>query len=374
MKIAHIVCTFPPYKGGIGKSALDFSRMMASDGHQVSVYTPMYRKETPENEPPGLVVKRIKPLLKIGNGAFIPSLFFRLKKYDLIYLHYPFFGGSEVLWLFGIFNKRTKIIIHYHMDVVGLSPLLSLLSLPTKLIEASLLKRADLITVGSLDYIKNSHIKKYFARNKNKFRETFFPVDTAKFHPLANRVEKNQKIILFVGGLDKAHYFKGLNVLIEAMVILRDRSDWKLLIVGRGGLLGDYKIKCRENNIQNRVEFLDSVSDEELPRVYRNSDFFVLPSINKGEAFGIVLLEAMSSGLPVIASDLPGVRSVFTDKEGLKVTPGDKTDLANKITLFLENKDFLLEMSVSARALSEKRYSYEKISERIRKIVEETKK
>ena len=102
MKIAHVVCTFPPYQGGIGKSALDFSSMMAGSSNEVTVFTPEYTPVYVENKNFKVRVKRIKPFLKLGNGAFIPSLFFELKKFDLIYLHYPFFGASEIVYLFSL--------------------------------------------------------------------------------------------------------------------------------------------------------------------------------------------------------------------------------------------------------------------------------
>lgn len=374
MKIAHIVCVFPPYKGGIGKSAHDFASMMSSVGNEVDIYTPLYSSFEAREEYSKLKIHRVKSFFKLGNGAFIPRLFFELKKYDLIYLHYPFFGGAEIVWLFGIFNKKTKIILHYHMDVMGLSLLFRILSIPSKLIERKLLKRADLITVGSLDYLEGSQIKNYYTRNKEKFRETFFPVDTEKFYLRSGNKNLDIKSILFVGGLDKAHYFKGLNVLIDALSQIKERTDWKLQIVGRGELIDEYKERCQKVGIDDRVQFLNSVSDEELPSVYRESDFFVLPSINKGEAFGIVLLEALSSGLPVIASNLAGVRSVFSSKEGFLVVPDDKNDLRIKIEKMLDNNELLKKMSVNSRELAEEKYSYKSVRRKINNIVDELEK
>ncbi|MDA3840177.1 MAG: glycosyltransferase family 4 protein [Patescibacteria group bacterium] len=371
MKIAHVVCVFPPYGGGIGKSALDFSIMMREGGHQVDVYAPLYTNDISEDDSNSTKIIRIKPILKLGNGAFVPRLFSKLKKYDLVYLHYPFFGGAEIIWFFKLFNRKTKVIFHYHMDVIGLSPLFKLLSFPSKMIEKSLLKKADLITAGSLDYIQNSQIKNFYTDNPGIFRETYFPVDTKKFHTRTDRGVREKKEILFVGGLDKAHYFKGLNVLIDALFLLRKRNDWILKVVGEGNLKQEYIKKCEEKKLSSRVEFLGSVSHEDLPIVYRESDFFVLPSINKGEAFGIVLLEAMASGLPIIASNLPGVRSVFTDKEGFLTKPSDREDLADKIKIFLDDDSLLTEMSESARRLSVDKYSYETISKRINSIVDE---
>src|SRR5574344_1764417 len=99
MKIASIVCTFPPYAGGIGNSAFRINKLL-EDKHEITVFTPA----------------TIKPWLHYGLGAFIPQLFWKLNKFDYIYLHYPFFGTAEVVWFFKLFFKRPKLIIHYHMD------------------------------------------------------------------------------------------------------------------------------------------------------------------------------------------------------------------------------------------------------------------
>jgi len=374
MKIAHIVCTFPPYKGGIGKSALDFSEMMAVNGHEVDVYTPAYIKtQTSLNHGyhKNLKIKRLKPFLSLGNGAFIPSLFFKLKKYDIIYLHYPFFGGAEIVWFFKLFNRSTKLIIHYHMDVVGLSFFARILSLPSRIIRNSLFRRANLFTVASFDYIENSLLRKFFIKNKEKFRETFFPVDTDVFLPSYSPRDNKIKKILFVGGLDKAHYFKGLKVLLRSLSTLKERGDWELVIIGEGNLKSEYIEFSKEMKIDSKVSFVGLLNGKEFFEAYSSSDFFILPSINQGEAFGIVLIEAMASGLPVIASSLPGVRAVFTEKEGFKVKPGDTDDLKNKIEIFLNNNDLLEDMSKNARILAMEKYSWNKISKNLNSIINE---
>ncbi len=83
-------------------------------------------------------------------------------------------------------------------------------------------------------------------------------------------------------------------------------------MVGGGNLLSHYQELSKHLQTTNKVKFAGSVSEIDLPLYYQNADLLVLPSINQHEAFGLVLLEALASGLPVIASDLPGVRSVFT--------------------------------------------------------------
>ncbi len=367
MKIANIVCTYPPYKGGIGTAAFDFSRLMSERGFEVVTFVPDHGLDADLDLDKKNKVIRIKPFLRLGNGAFIPGLFSKLKDFDIIYLHYPFFGGAEVVWLFKLLNPGKKLVIRYHMDVVGLSFLAKVLSLPSKIIERSLFNKADMIMSASLDYIKDGNLKGFYSKHKNKFFEVPYGVDVERFQPkIKNRSKKK---MLFVGGLDQAHYFKGVSNLIEAAAKL-DIDDWELSIVGAGELKNEYEKRAKDLEIRDKIVFLGKVSDDELPKVYASHGVTILPSINKGEAFGIVLIESMASGTPVIASDLAGVRSVFSnEKEGLIVEPGNITDLKEKIEIFFKDIDKRKEMETSSRILAEKVYSRNNIGDKLANIL-----
>ena len=363
MKIAHVVCTFPPYHGGIGNVAYNSAKNLGKLGLGVTVFAPNYNKQ--DISFVEFKYEALNPLLKYGNGAFLPQLFWRLKNFDIVHLHYPFFGGVEPVWFRKIFSgKRIKLFVHYHMDIAELSPIARLLSGPDKLIRHSLFDLADIITCASLDYIQESQIKDIFSRCKSKFCELPFGVDTEKFKPNSNWQLKKDKI-LFVGALDKAHNFKGLEVLMSAIAKIDDKK-LKLIVVGGGNLLDYYKKLAQNLGITARVEFIGTVDDDSLPNYYRNADLLVLPSINKHEAFGLVLLEAMASGIPVIASDLPGVRKVFNDgAEGLLAKTGDAYDVAEKIKKILYNNEKWSEMCQAARSLAVDKYSWEKIARQL---------
>ena len=367
MKIAHVVCVYPPYKGGIGNVAKDFAYLMESD-NEVTIFTPAQNNlKFKEND--GIKIKYLKPFLKYGNGAFLPQLFFKLKNFDIVHLHYPFFGASEIVYLAKIFFKnKFKLIIHYHMDTDSLSFFSKILSIFSKIIFKPLFKAADKITFASEDYILKSKIKNFYQKNKQKFYLLPFGVDIDKFFPDSNKKEKNKINILFVGGLDKAHYFKGVDVLLKALEnILNDKII--LNIIGQGDMADEYKKIAQEAGIEKYVNFLGGVDDEELTRSYQKADIFVLPSINSHEAFGVVLLEALSCGIPVIASNLPGVRSVFKDKqEGLLARSGDIFDLKEKINILIADKNLRKQMGTSARKLACEKYSFKILRERLEKI------
>ncbi len=366
MKIAQIVCVYPPYGGGIGRVAADYSQILQRQGHEVKVFIPVNSQKENAMNP---AVIRLKPWLKFGHGAFIPQLFCKLKSFDIIYLHYPFFGGAEIVWLTKLLRgKNPRLFIHYHMDVFGLPGPAKILSWPSTLTRNSLFKKAELVTCASLDYVKNSQISRLYRSYPEKFIEIPFGVETDKFFPAASVKRTGCPRILFVGGLDRAHYFKGVNILLRALSELKSKN-WQLDIVGRGDLKPAYQRQATAMGIADKVKFLDKVSNRELPKIYRQADLLVLPSINKNEAFGLVLLEAMASGLPVIASALPGVRRVFKDGiQGLLARPGDKNDLREKIMYLLNNGELKKRMGLAGRKLVKKQYDQKLIQAKIKNI------
>ena len=372
LKIANIVCAFPPYKGGISNSAKQVAELL-DDKFLIENFHP----------------DNLKPWLRQGHGAFAPSLFFKLRKFDYIYLHYPFFGTAEVVWFFKLFYRTPKLIIHYHMDVKNLKLVERILSLPSRLILKSLLKKAELIVSASFDYLKNSKIKNYYKLAPEKFKEIPFAIDLEKFKPkeikreggqgliakaksiinfVNNRFIKRDKVeFIFVGGLDSAHYFKGLENLIKALSFTK--GNWALNIIGDGNLRKKYEEDVYKVGLEKKIIFKGKLSDPELIRAYQEADCLVLPSINNNEAFGIVLIEAMACGLTLIASDLPGVRSVFeNEREGLLVKTDDVISLKEALERIINDKSLRKSMSLSARDLAKQKYSEKKMKERLERL------
>jgi glycosyltransferase involved in cell wall biosynthesis len=376
MKIAQIVCAYPPYAGGIGNSAYRFHELL-SVKHDIVNFTP----------------DNTRPFLRRGHGAVLPQLLWKLRKFDYIYLHYPFFGTAEIVWLFKIFYKRPKLIIQYHMDVKNQSSATKILSLPSRLIRDSLFNKAEVIVSSSLDYVKHGQLKKYYESRMDKFQEIPFGIDLQKFQPnpisqpSANNliakvknivkhindlfIKKDRLDLIFIGGLDKAHYFKGVSVLLNSLPSL-DQRKWNLKIVGDGDLRPEYENLAARLNLTKRVEFAGKLSDAQMIKALQNSDLLILPSVNNNEAFGIVLIEALACGVPVIASDLPGVRKVFTDKrEGLLVIPGSVEDLNRKLEFVLKNEGLRQEMAKAARRLAIRKYDQELMKQKYENLFAE---
>ena len=165
---------------------------------------------------------------------------------------------------------------------------------------------------------------------------------------------------MILGGLYANQYFKGLNVLLEALYALRDRADWELIVVGDGDLRAGYEQQAQALGLGERVRFLGKCVGESA-KLYRESDVFVFPSVDRSEAFGLVALEAMASGTAVIASDLDGVRFVVEDgRTGILVPPGDASALAEAIVALLDDPAQRVRMGEQGRARAEELFTWDK--------------
>lgn len=382
MKVAHIVCTFPPYKGGMGNSTYHFARVLSEAGYDITVFTPDYiwrlnpirkrRQLAAEAEKvKNFKVARLWPLFSHGNAAVLPQLLWRLSGFDIVHLHYPFYGSTSLVLLRKLFSgKKMKLIVHYHMESVsrGLKGLIFRLN--RLYVLPPLIKSARVVICSSLDYAKNSALSAFYGPLKEKFKKISFGVDLKRFIELKERpINNKDKTILFVGGLDRAHYFKGLENLIKAFERLSVDKELKkhglavkLNILGEGNLRAYYQGLVKDLGLEPAVSFFGQIKDKELVKFYNDCDVFVLPSINQGEAFGLVLLEALACSRPIIASNLPGVRSVFKNgREGLLVRPNDINDLVGRLKFILINDKLAKKMGRAGRKLVENKYAWEKI-------------
>ncbi|WP_297437248.1 glycosyltransferase [Thermococcus sp.] len=372
MKIAQVSATFPPYMAGTGNVCYHYSVELAKLGHEVTVFTSRYPDED-YSYPDIVTVKRFKPLFRIGNAPFIPQLLREIKDFDIVHLHYPFFFGGEIMYFLKKLRNQ-KYVITYHNDVI----LQGMLNFPLKfyktMIMKQILKNAEKIVVTSLDYARNSELWE-ISRIKEKIVEIPNGVDIDRFNPKINGEEikvryaiEDKDIVLFVGALDKAHYFKGVEYLLQSFASIKNRNLF-LVIVGDGDLKGYYMKLAERLGLKNRTLFTGRVSSEDLPKYYASADVVVLPSITMGEAFGLVLIEGMATGKPVIATNLPGVRTVVDNGiNGYIVEPKNTKDLSERISYLLENEKTRKKFGKRGRKKVEKMYSWEKIGKKLEEV------
>ncbi|MCL4507996.1 MAG: glycosyltransferase family 4 protein [Chloroflexi bacterium] len=375
MKIAHVTATYPPYYGGTGRVCREQATVLMHRGHDVAVYTVAYSGHTViECETPRVV--RFAPQLVYGNAALILQQLW-MDKPDLLHLHYPFYGGGDCAWL-GAVMRHIPYVVTYHQDVAlpGITNVIVLAHHAT--MGRAILHRARVIMPTSADYAASSRLAPMLSRQSSRVIPLPLGVDTERFHPMRDRAEQRaalgwstyERIVLFVGALDCAHFFKGVRVLLEAVRLLA-QPETRLVIVGRGNLLPAYRTAAQELDIAARVTFADSVEDRDLPVFYRAADVTVLPSVTRGEAFGVVLLESLASGTPVVASDIPGVRSVVAATGGgLLVKPGDATALAHAIGRVLGDSRLAGLLSARGTAAISRLFTWPHIIDRLEEVYE----
>ncbi len=374
MRIAHVTATFPPHYSGTGIVCYYQALGLAQLGHTVAVFTAEYPLGDAA-DPVEIDVYRLPVLFRFGNAPFLPGLR-KLAPFDVLHLHYPFYFGSEMVFFKSLVGN-VRYVVTYHQDVLLAGPLHFLDRLHHRLLGARILSRASKVLASSWDYARASRIGGLARMRPEAVDVLPNGVDAWRFHPDVNGgelraefAEPGGHIILFVGALDRAHYFKGVAILLQALWRLKDR-DIHLLVVGDGDLRPKYQQQTARLGLEEQVTFCGRVSAEELPAYYACSDLLVLPSTTMGEAFGVVLLEAMACGRPVIASDLPGVRAVVSDgKDGLLVEPGDVSALAGKMRMLLDDARRRREMGERGRNKVEATYDWSRIIPRLVRVYE----
>ncbi len=359
-RIAIVTATFPPYRGGMGRVAQLDAEQLASAGFDVHVYAPhVYERSTD-----GYTTHALRSWFRYGNASFVPGVRALLRRYPLVLLHYPFFGGAEPL---ALFRKpgEGKLAVTYHMDVVGKGMLRPVFAFHTRAVMPRIVRAADRVIVTSRDYIEHSAAAPLFRERPDAFAVVPPSVDTERFAPGAPNsavcerfsIDAKMPVVMFTGGLDRAHYFKGLSHLIRA-VASKPLRGAQLIVAGDGDLRKRYEQEAEAAGIAERANFLGAVSDDDLPCLLQRADVFAFPSVDRSEAFGIAALEALSSGVPVVASDLPGVRTVVRDGvNGFTVPPGDVSALAARLAEVLGDAALRARMSGAARAIAVAEYA-----------------
>ncbi|MDA0207946.1 MAG: glycosyltransferase family 4 protein [bacterium] len=364
MRIVHIAPAYPPY-GGMGTSAKQMADATRDLGHEVLLYTPRYKKNQSDCQQDIF----LRPLFSVGFASFLPQLLWKLRKFDILHLHYPIYGSDVFVWMASLIWHKP-LVLSYHMKTVGGGMKGMLFTLHRVLLEPLLLRRAASLLVSSSDYATSIGL------SNNRLVDVPFWIDVASRHVRTSKEElrstyklKNRPTILFVGGLDDAHYFKGVDVLLRAMAIVRDSVDAQLVLVGEGNRRPIFEKQAQELGVDDFVRFMGRVPDKELKELYAAADVHVLPSIDGSESFGLVTLEAMAAGIPSVVSDLPGIRTLVENgKTGAIVKAGDVEDLAKKLRVYVADLPQANAHGVAAKARARKLYSPKKARGRLQAI------
>ncbi|HPN80012.1 glycosyltransferase [Dokdonella sp.] len=335
MRILHIGKYYAPQRGGIERHLQDLAEWFARNGHSVGALVHQSHGEwrTTRETIHGVAVRRAGCLATMLYAPISPSLPWLLHKAlgelrpELLHLHLP--NPSCFAALLSPRARALPWVVHWHADVSPDMPDWRVRAAYRlyRPFEQAVLARAAAIVVTSRAYLDASEA---LIRWKKKAVVVGLGIDEQSQTGCDPPAWPNPASLrlLAVGRL--SHY-KGHAVLFEALARLDDAS---LLVIGEGEEKSRLQEQAERLGIGDRVSFAGEVDDAGLLAAYASADALVLPSLDRSEAFGIVLIEAMRAGLPVIASDIPGsgVGHVVVDGvTGLLVTPGAADELVAAI-------------------------------------------
>lgn len=329
MRCLQISKFYPPVNGGIETTVRDISEGLAARNWQVEVICANTENRT-VSDGDDVPVLRVASWGVVASTSMTPSLVPRLREkqrgQDVIHVHLP----NPMANLALLMTRPTcRVVVHWHSDIVKQRHLLKLYA-P---LQEWLLRRADAIVATTEAYAQSSPwLRPYAAKTcfvPSCIRDPRSTVDMAEASRRADaiRAEHRHKRIVFA--LGRMIYYKGFDVLVRAARQLGD--DTVVLLGGTGELQASWMNLARELGVADRVKFLGRVSDEELPAYYMAADVFCLPSLMRSEAFGLVMVEAMSFGKPVVATRIPGSGVTWVNvhgETGLNAEPEDADDLA----------------------------------------------
>ena len=339
-------------RGGV-EEALDRSaRGLAARGHEVTIVC-----SAPEAsdavDADGVRVVRVRRRGALFRNPIAPLARHVPEDADVVHVPatYPFVSDLIPLRQ----AKQRAVVVDYHFDVHGTSLPMRAASAAHRMTLGRGMLRATRIICKSLDYARHSRVLSSLP--PERLERVPNGVDLDDF-PLAQAPREG---LLCVGRLVP---YKGVDTLIKAMPYVHGQTGATLTLVGDGPERA--RLETLAARLRAPVAFLGRVPPGALPRLYGSSALTVLPSANSQEAFGIALLESMSTGTPVVASDLPGVREVAS-LAGLTARPRDPDALAETIIRALRDpRAFGSPRSIRARV--EKEYAWPRVVERLEAV------
>ena len=318
---------YPPEIGGVEVVAKEIAEFVRKLGYKSRVITFSLDRETKEEEVNGVEVLRCGTFFR--KDPIRLSLSFKSA--------YQAFSNESEIEIFHVPSglpefickkkcESIKRVVLYHADTVSRG-IIGNLYVKHALIP--MLDSADVIVATSPKMFETSKVLKQF-RYKGRVIPLF--VDTEHFRPSGDVFDyshqfnsQGKRLVLYVGRFGR---YKGLDHLLRAMSLMEDQ--YHLVLVGDGPEKNSLSSLISELNLNNRVAILPHVEYSKLPEIYRSADVFVLPSTDRGEAFGLVALEAMACGVPVITTQL-GTGTTFHNQHGITgyhVPPRDEKALA----------------------------------------------
>ena len=340
-----MVGQFPPHVGGVGVHIHTLSKRLVELGHEVYVITYPH-KDIEDIDGIHVIGTKGINIPGVRGLTFKKSAKKELKRLlekediDIIHGHYLFPAGAAAVEVGKEYGIKTYVTAHGSdmFEVYKKQPFM-------RSTIKNVLKNADCVLAVS-NALKHEIIATGVKGIANKTKLSWNSVDINKFSNRENDSFKKEyrlfdkPIVLFIGNLIKR---KNVESLIEAKKIAN--SNYYLVIVGDGPLFKKLKKKVDEENVRD-VIFTGSRNDVE--NIIPSADILVLPSFS--ESFGLVLIEALACGKPVIGSDVGGISEIINDDVGLLINPNKVSSIAKAIDSLVNDESYRYSLSLNARS------------------------
>lgn len=349
MKILVALTYYRPHISGLTIYVERAARALAARGHEVQILTSQYDRRLPlEEVRDGVRIRRVPVWFRVSKGVIMPTIGIwatRLARWaDVLWLHLPQFDAAGIALRGRLFRK--PVVLTYHCDVTLPPGLINrLANIAVHLMDHLAARLADAIVTYTEDYARHSP---YLSRYLHKVRIIPPPVEIPVPQPeavAAFRARWGLENRVVIGMAARLAAEKGVEYLLEALPhILAVYPNARVLFAGPyQNVLGEEAYARRLAPLFERYRdhwtFVGVLEPEEMAAFFANCDVVVLPSLNATESFGLVQVEAMLCGTPVVASDLPGVRvPTQTTGMGRTVPPRDSVALARAILEVLANR------------------------------------
>ena len=349
MKVLQLTKFYAPAKGGIETVVLELAQGMNRSGVDVQVLCAGTERRTRHDRTPeGIVITRAGSMGRLLSTSMAPALIPHARRLaagvDVIHVHMPDPMAALALWLT---RPAAKLVVHWHSDVVRQRTALRLY----QPLQRWVLRRADAIIATSEPYAQSS---RWLPPWKDK--TVVIPIGISD-HRALSQPETVRRIRERFGGreivfsLGRMTYYKGFDVLMDAAASIPDHCV--IVVGGDGELLEYYHAEARRRGLAGRIHFVGRIPDHELASYFEAASMFCLPSTQRAEAYGVVLLEAMAMGKPVIATQIPGSAVPWVNQSevtGLNVAVGDAAALARAVSRIATDKACAVRFGEAARA------------------------
>lgn len=362
MRILEVVVRFHPYVGGVENTVYELGRRLVRRGHEVRVVCAAEPDGPAEVE--GMAVTRVPWRFKLGNTNLAFGLREALlrERPDLIHAHLPTAWFADLAGSMAA-ERGVPLVLTYNNDLVGEGLKGALAGLYNRRFLPRLFAASRWIVITNPLYPSQSP---FLDEDDPKLVYIPWGVGAEAFRPPEREPEPPPPLrIGFLSLLDAHHHYKGLDVLLQAIARLGGDPPVFLTAGGAGEELGSYRRRAEELGIADRVAFPGFVPKGEIESFYGGCHVFALPSTDgRREGFGLVLLEAMACGRPVLTTPIVGIaRDIEPRGVGVLVPPGDPAALAEALRGLWERRAELPEMGRRARELVEERYTWERVTD-----------